>query len=81
MTAVIFDLAAERTKRTKPVKRTPCDSYRITMLKRPDHWAFQIALDDTGDEWHSERPYATENDAWSQALLAVRQVRRELRPA
>ena len=82
MTAQLFNLAIERNKRAKPAPTgTPCDSYRITMLKRSDHWAFQIALDDTGEEWHSERPYATEDDAWSEALLAVRQVRRERRLA
>jgi hypothetical protein len=75
-----FDLSVERRKRAKPAPATPpCEGYRVTMLKHPDNWAFQIALDDTGEEWHSERPYATEDDAWSEALLAVRQVRRERR--
>jgi hypothetical protein len=97
MTALIFDLAAERAKRAVPAKApstppqwrlskrgnpyTTVEGYHIVVFKRGGSWAFRIELIGADQQWYSERAYATEDAARSDALLAARQLGRSPRQA
>ena len=90
MTALIFDLAAERAKRAVPAQApsgppqwrlskrgnpyTTLDGYHIVVFKRRGSWAFRIERTGAEQQWYSERPYQTEDAARSDALLAVGQL-------
>jgi hypothetical protein len=97
MTALIFDLAAERAKRAVPAQApsappqwrlskrgnpyTTVADYHIVVFKRGDSWAFRIERTGAEQQWYSERHYATEDAARSDALSAVRQLGRSPRQA
>jgi hypothetical protein len=51
------------------------DAFHMVVFRRVGVWAFRIKDLETGQAWFSERRYETEDDARSDALLAVGQLR------
>jgi hypothetical protein len=79
-TAKIIDLATVRTaraKRSPPSPRRPRGN-RISVFETGDHWAFVIEPMGADFDCHSDKHYLTEDEAWADAVRAVRQIRRTL---
>jgi hypothetical protein len=49
------------------------ETFRVVLFRR-ETWALRIEELETGQAWFSERRYQTEDAAWADAFLAVRQL-------